>query len=328
MRLATRLAGLVLGAALIPGVAAADPGSGVSPESSPAPAGVYVQDLLEATPPPGTHITRLQVDNRLGDIRIVGHDGPGLSIFAVKHAPDEVTLERLEVKMVQDPSGPVSIRTQLAPSREARPIAAGSARIDLVIRVPRDARLEATVWNGRLRVRGLDNGAQVSANEGDIAVAQVSGPIVADIAEGKQRFEHIYGDIETRSLVGDVDLDVIRGPRLETSVKDGNVTARRVKVRELEIHVIKGDVRVQGEAMAGGHYRIASYRGDITARIRRGVHARVSARAPRGRLSLPERLRRRREPSADEVVGFLGDGHSPAHIELRAIYGTVTLAEF
>jgi hypothetical protein len=307
----------------LPAAAAADPGAG---ESTPAPAGVYVHDILEAVPPEGTEISRLEVDNRLGDVRIVGHDGPGLSISAVKHAPDETTLERLEVKMVQDPSGPVSIRTQLAPSREARPIPAGSARIDLVVRVPRKARVAAAVWNGRLRVRGVDNGAEVRANEGEIAVAQASGSIVADIAAGPQRFEEIYGELETRSLIGNVDLHLIRGQRLATSVQRGDVRARQVRVKHMVIRVIRGDIRVEAEMMAGGHYAVASYRGDVHARVRGGRHAQVVARAGGG-IEVPERLRRRLS-SANEVVGYLGSGRLPAHIELRAVGGNVILAEF
>jgi hypothetical protein len=42
---------------------------------------------------------------------------------------------------------------------------------------------------------------------------------------------------------------------------------------------------------------------------------------------VPERLRRRLS-SANEVVGHLGSGRLPAHIELRAVAGNVILAEF
>ena len=165
--------------------------AGAAAQSSPS-APVEVHDLLEATPPADTQISALEVDNRLGDIRIIGHDGRGLSIHAFKHAPDPDTLNRLEVKLIQDPSGAVSIRTQLAPGRESRPIPAGSIKVDLIIRVPRTARVDAAVWNGLLRVRGLDNGARVRANEGDIAVAQTSGEVIANSAAGHQRFSEIF----------------------------------------------------------------------------------------------------------------------------------------
>lgn len=289
---------------------------------------VEVHDLLEATPPKGTQISELDVDNRLGDIRIIGHDGRGLSIHAFKHAPDPDTLNRLEVKLIQDPSGSVSIRTQLAPGREGRPIAAGSARIDLIIRVPRTARVDASVWNGLLRIRGLDNGARVQANEGDIAVAQTSGQVVANSAAGHQRFSEIFGDLDARALVGDVDMSVIRGKRLAASVHKGSVHARRIKVSNVMIRVIRGDVRIEAEVIPGGHYLIASYHGNVETRLRRGGNARLRARVERGgEIELPERLRPR-ESSANEVVGYLGNAKSPAEIELRSVTGNVVVAEF
>lgn len=291
------------------------------------PAPVEVHDLLEATPPVGHEIDELEVDNRLGDIRIIGHDGRGLSIHAFKHAADPDTLDRLEVKLIQDPSGSVSIRTQLASGREARPIRAGSARIDLIIRVPRSTRVDASVWNGLLRIRGIDNGARVRANEGDIAVVQTSGRVIASSAAGHQRFSEIFGELEARALLGDVDMSVIHGKRLAASVHKGSIVARRVKVRDLVIRVFQGDVRVDAEIIAGGRYLIASYAGNVAARFKRGGSARLRARAERGgEIELPERLRPR-ETSANEVVGYLGDGRSAA-IELRSVTGNVVVAEF
>jgi hypothetical protein len=291
------------------------------------PAPVEVHDLLEATPPAGTEISALDVDNRLGDIRIIGHDGRGLSIHAFKHAPDADTLNRLEVRLIQDPSGAVSIRTQLATGREGRPIPAGSARVDLIIRVPRTARVDAAVWNGLLRVRGLDNGARVRANDGDIAVVQTSGSIIADSAAGHQRFSEIFGEIESRALVGDVDMSVIRGKRLEASVHTGSVRARRVKVGTMIIRVIKGDIRVDAEVIPGGHYVIASYHGNVEARLSKGSSARLRARS-RGaaEIDLPERLRPQKT-SANEVLGYLGNAKSPADFDIQA-GGKVVVAEF
>lgn len=292
------------------------------------PAPVEVHDLLEATPPAGTHIDALEVDNRLGDIRIIGHDGPGLSIHAFKHAPDADTLERLEVKLIQDPSGSVSIRTQLAPGRETRPIPAGSARIDLIIRVPRSARVTASVWNGLLRIRGLDNGARLHANEGDIAVAQTSGQVVSSSAAGHQRFSEIFGELDARAMIGDVDMSVIRGKRLAASVHRGSIHARRIKVSDMVIRVIHGDVRVEADVIAGGRYRIASYHGNVEARLRRGGNARLRARVDgAGEIELPDRLQPR-ETSAHEVIGYLGQAKTPAEIELRSVTGNVVVAEF
>src|SRR5690606_24020462 len=130
----------------------------------------------------------------------------------------------------------------------------------------------------------------------------------------------------TRSLVGNVDLNLVRGQRLATSVQRGDVRARQVRVKHMVIRVIRGDVRLEAEMIAGGHYAVASYRGDVHARVQGARHARVVARAGGG-IEVPARLRRRLT-SATEVVGYLGSGRLPAHIELRSVGGNVVLAEF
>ncbi len=312
--------------ALAPVLASAQSKPTKSDENKISSPGVFVQDLLEAVPPSGTAITKLDVDNRLGDVKIVGHDGHGLSIFAVKHAPDAKTLERLEVKLLQDPAGPVSIRTQLATGGRGA-IAAGSARIDLVVRVPRSAMVTASVWNGKLRIKGLDNGAKANANEGPIHLEQISGKVSAESAAGSQRFERIYGELEARTIEGDVDVDTLRGERLEASVTTGSVTAKSVVVRQMVIRVVKGDIRVDAEVIAGGSYKITSIRGDVKANFSGDAKAKLVAGAKRGELSLPERFRPQTS-SANEVVGYLGSGKNPAHIELRSRTGNVVVAKF
>ena len=296
-------------------------------EAERAPAGVYVHDLLEAVPAAGSAISALTVDNRLGDVKIVGHDGIGLSIFAIKHAPNAQTLERLEVKLIQDPRGPVSIRTQLNAGHGETTLKKGAARIDLVVRVPRTAHVTATVWNGKLRIRKVSNGANVSANEGPIHLKNVSGLITSNSAAGQQRFEQISGELESRILDGDVDVDGMRGKRLSASVKSGQVTARGVRVTDLMIRVVKGDIRLEAEVIAGGSYVVASINGNVHASVRGSSRVKVHAQAKRGELSLPKRLRPN-DSSVSDVVGYLGEGSRPAHLSLRSGTGNVVLAKF
>ena len=86
---------------------------------------VVERDVVELSPAKGARIERLEIDNRLGDVRIEGHDRDSISIIAVKRAPDQETVERLKVSLIPDPNGPVSISTALLAGKESRPIAAG-----------------------------------------------------------------------------------------------------------------------------------------------------------------------------------------------------------
>lgn len=318
-----RLPAIASLAALLPalalaGAAWADPVGG----------GMVQRDAVEVSPARGVRIDVVDVDNRLGDVRVEGHDRETISIVAVKRAPDADTMERLKVSLVPDPGGPVSITTALRAGQEARPVPAGAVRIDLVVLAPRGARVRAQVWKGRLEVKGVDNGADLTTDEGDIAVRQVSGAVSTQSGHGHHSLAQIFGAVDARSIDGNLDLDLVRGDRLDAVVQRGDVTGRRLKIRDLSIRILRGNAVLEGEVVAGGRYAVASYWGNVEVRFTGRAPLRVLARARSGEVSLPKRFRRRAEKGL--VVGYAagGSGRLPAEIDLRSRAGLITVAEF
>lgn len=303
---------LVLVAALA-GAAAAEP--------------VVERDVVELSPVKGQKVGKLDIDNRLGDVRIEGYDRDTISIIAVKRAPDQETIERLKVSLVPDPTGQVSISTALLAGEEARPIPAGSVRIDLVVMAPRSAAVEARVWKGRIAIKGLDSGAELTAVDGDIDVEQVSGTVSTESTHGRHSFAEVFGAIDAHATQGDLDLDLVRGDRLAAVVHEGHVVGRRVRMRDVSIRVTRGDVDIAGEALAGGHYQIASYWGNVQVRLARKIPVHVRAQARVGLVTLPARFRRRDADGA-LVTGDAGSGRSPADLDLRTRVGVITVSEF
>lgn len=315
------------------GVAEPPPAAPAAAPAAPARESVYERDVIEVDPVAGVRITELTVDNRLGAVRIEGHDRETIVISAVKRAPDAEVLERLKVTLIPDPNGPVRISTSMAPGPDARPIPGGSVEIDLVVRAPRSARLEAQVWNDRLTVIGMENGAELLANDGEIGVRNASGTIVTHSAAGTQRFEEVVGKVDAQVLHGELDLAAVRGERLDASVHEGSIEGRQVRVRQAWVRTIRGNIRFQGHAMAGGQYRIASVRGDIDVMLLATAPVSVEAHASAGTVTLPPDLRRSRQPQSGVegmVVGFLpGRRGEPAAVELRSRLGNIrfSLAE-
>ena len=303
------------------------------PPDAPARNAVYERDVVEVDPSPGVRITELSVDNRLGAVRIEGHDHESIVISALKRAPDAETLERLKVTLIPDPNGPVRISTSMAPGPDARPIPGDSVEIELVIRAPRAAQVEAQVWNDRLTLIGMENGAELVANDGEIGVQNASGTIVTHSAAGTQRFVEVVGKVDAQMIHGEVDLAAVRGDRLDASVHEGNIEGRQVLVRQAWVRTVRGNIRIEGHAMAGGQYRIATVRGDIDVMLVASAPISVEAHASAGTVSLPSSLRRSRQPRSGmegAVVGFWpgGRGESAA-VELRSRVGNIrfSLAE-
>jgi hypothetical protein len=294
------------------------------------PTAMVQRDLVEVSPARGVRIELVDVDNRLGDVRIEGHDRETISILAVKRAPDQETMERLKVSLVPDPDGPVTINTSLKAGQESRPTPAGSIRIDLVIMTPRHARVRAQVWKGRVGVKGVDNGAELVTDEGDIDVTEVSGTVTTQSGHGRHKFAQVYGAVDAQAVDGDMDLDLVRGDRLAAVVHVGDIVGRRIRVRDLSVRIVRGSVRLEGEAVAGGHYSVASYWGNVEVKFSSKGPMRVRALARAGQIHLPARFQRRRMEGSF-VTGYASGtagSRDPAEIELRTRVGMITLAEF
>lgn len=290
----------------------------------------YERDVVEVTPASGVELSRVWVDNRLGSVRIEGHDRPTVVISAFKHAPDTDTLDRLKVTLISDPSGPVRISTGINPGRDPRPIPTGTAVIDLVIRAPRSAAVEARVWNGHLVLAGMENGADLHANHGDIEVKNASGHIVTHSAAGRQQFAEVVGAVHAQTLAGEMDLAMVRGERLEASAHQGSIMGRQVQVRYMWLRTTRGDIRLHGHAMVGGNYRVGSYDGDIEVQLASSGPLRVEAQADGGTVALSPADLRGRGAGEGMVTGTWTRGRGvPALVELRSRLGNIrfSLAE-
>lgn len=284
------------------------------------------RDVVDVSPPPGVDVARVTIDNRYGDVTVIGHDKDQVAIEAIKRAPELAILDRLKVQLVPDPSGAVDVTTVLKAGDEERPLAAGSVRIDLVVKVPRRAHVAARLWKGRAAARGLDRGVALAVDHGEIAVEAVSGDVDGETSFGGQRYADVFGALDARAVEGDLALDRVRGRRLTATVWKGQIDGRRIAVRELEIALGEGDIRLALDAVRGGRYTVAAGQGDVIITFR-GKAAEIHARAAT-RLELPRRLRARTVGAAGEVIGVLGTGTSAAVLDLTSKTGSITVAEF
>ena len=262
-------------------------------------------------------IPAVVVDNPLGDVRIEGHDGPGLVIITTKRGPDDETLARLRVSLVPDPDGTVRLSTAV---QAGAPIPKGTVRIDLVIRAPRDARIDGRVGNGTLQLANMDAGGELDVARGRIEVKNVAGPVIAHTVDAPLSMSEVFGAIDAQVLTGDVRFDTVRGDRLTASVHRGRIDGRRVRSRDVELTTTSGDVAFEGEAPLGAMIRIASLSGSIDVRLRASAGLVVRAR---GRAVDLER-----GIKGDDGVytARFGRGNKPAKVELRTRLGSLKFA--
>jgi hypothetical protein len=310
----SRLAALLVVLALVPATAAA--------QDSPGGADAFLveRDNVEIAPAPQVTIHTVEIDNRLGDITVIGRDGPGISLSVVKRAPDEETLERLKVNLVPDPAGIVRISSALLVGKETRPIAAGTVRVDIQIHAPRAAATRARAWNGKLGVTGMHNGAELMAHDGDIVVTNVRGTVATTSMRGRQQLTGVTGSVRADDTYGDLALDEIRGESLAARVHRGTVTATRIRTQTVAITTTFGDIHFRGELLAGGHYELRSYRGNVHARttgaFRVDAYSRDGVVEPVLELGSATR-------DGGRLVGSWGASEAPAVLLLSSAAGRV-----
>ncbi|MEZ4367035.1 MAG: hypothetical protein R2939_12225 [Kofleriaceae bacterium] len=294
-------------------VASAGPSAPSSSAPAEAAAPLVERSTVEVGPA-GAPISLVSIDNPIGDVRVEGHDGVGLKVVAIKRAPDALTLGRLRVSLVPDPSGAMRIVTAVDRRPEAPLVTRDRVRIDLVVYAPREARVDARTVDGQLELVDMDAGGELDAGTGGITVRNVSGPIVARVIDAPVSISTVFGAVDATALTGDLDFTAVRGDRLSASVHRGRIDARDVRSREIDLVATIGDVRVVGDAVPGGTIRVATVTGSIAMQLRGAV--RVRARAPR--VELPSS---RAEDGWE--VARVGDGDHAATVELSAREGAI-----
>jgi hypothetical protein len=283
--------------------------------------GLIERDKVDIAPAPGVRIHTLKLDNRLGDVTVVGTDRPSISLSVIKRAPDDETLDRLKVNLVPDPSGTVTITSALLFGEESRPVGAGQVRIDIRVEAPRGAKVSVQAWNGRVSVTEMTSGANLAGHETEMTVANVKGLITTTNVRGRQQLTDLDGDVSANNTYGELNLDGIEGGTLAARVHDGTVIAQRIRSRNVKIITTFGHIRFRGELLAGVDYDLRSYRGnvEVLATGNFSVDAYSRDGAVDSRVELAEVAR----PEAGRLMGTYGSRQRPATLHLSSTAGNV-----
>jgi hypothetical protein len=293
------------------------------------------RDDVQIQPHAKVKVKKVAIDNRLGDVSVVGHDDPGVIVHVVKRGPDGETLDRLKVNLVTDPDGTITLGTALMAGEEARPLPARSIRIDVTIEVPRSAHIDVKAWNGKLAVTGVHAGAQLKAHAADVAVTDVSGKVTTDTTRGNQKLTSVRGTVSAENTYGEVALESISGDSLAASVHEGQVIATRVKSRTVKLRTTFGDIHFTGELLAGGHYDLASYKGNVVVQLvppgdplaaKKGMALALDAYARDGSVDSRLELADVTRPEQGRLVGSFGTSRAkPAVLSISSMAGNVSV---
>jgi DUF4097 and DUF4098 domain-containing protein YvlB len=272
--------------------------------------------------PAGHAFTHLIIENPLGDVHVEGYDGTAIQIESHKFAPDDDSLDRLHISLVPNPDGTVSIRTTADSGKEVRRVARSAVRIDLSIRAPRNARIEAAAGSGALEVVNMDAGSDLDTASGPISVRNVQGEVLTHSVTGMTRLVQIFGSVDAQTLASDLDLDTIGGERLVASVHRGRIDGRRVRARDVELTTTEGRIMLEAEAALRGHLVVSSFKGDVDVQLRR--HGAVMVRAHGTHVDLGAPMRPQPNGWVESTFGQVAT--DAALVEIRSPQGNIRFA--
>lgn len=284
-------------------------------------ANVIEKARLDVQPVGGRPFKKITIENALGDVVVEGYDGAAIIIETKKTAPDDEALERLRISLVPNGDGTVRLTTTADRDKESKPLKRGQVRIDLKVRAPRDARIEATAGSGTLTLSNMDAGGDLESGSGAIKVHNVSGELSTHSVSGTTSLATVFGSVDTQTLQSDVELDSISGEKLVASANHGKIAGRRVRSREIELTSTDGKISLEAETTLRGRIIVSSIKGDVDVRLRRrGTGVTVRARAAKVDFGLPAPA-----PLNGWTETRLGNTSATgaAFVEMRSRYGNV-----
>ncbi len=283
-----RASALVLGTVLLAPALAAQPGSGLD----------FRRELAAGK--------RFFVQNIIGDVRVVGASGRSVEVTGVRvrHRygdPEDVTMEVMEL------NDGVALCVRYPQHRSRRHSSDDDSK---------NPCSSSGDWNGNGDRNDTEVNFTVKVPAGLLLrIATVSGDVVA---------EGLTGDLDLRSVSGDVRLTGANGPSISLETVSGDVELLDGRAPEVYGHTISGEVTFRGPILKDGSYEFATTSGDIALTIPEQPDATMSAATFSGRFSSDlsttqdERRRNRHRYSATW-------GSGSARLDLESLSGNIRI---
>lgn len=186
-------------------------------------------------------------------------------------------------------------------------------RMDMVVEVPRQCRIEAELRTGSARIEGIKADVRVLGRTGRIRIAEIEGELTVEGRTGSIEVRSVRGAVRAEARTGRVDVEDIDGDAT-ISTRTGAVQARGVR-GVLHCRTRTGAIRVvdcEGPFDLATTTGVVEYRGDvthdgtievrtgrITLGVKRGASFFIEASSDRGSVRSELDVDDLREPSAD-----------------------------
>lgn len=208
---------------------------------------------------------RFTLSNIAGDITVTAAAGDELSIEAVKRTRgDRSELARVQIT-VDERGGRVDVQTEHEQNRRDRNGRGDHVSVDYTIGVPASAAVDLHSISGTVKVTGVHGSLRSETISGDVTISDAPKLEVAKTVSGNVSLTGITtdGDLTASSVSGNVRAKGLKARGLDLGIISGDLSVSDVTCDRLNVKSVSGTVEYSGGIAKGGRYEINAHSGTV-----------------------------------------------------------------
>ena len=208
---------------------------------------------------------RFTLSNISGDITITAAAGDEVSIDAVKRTRgDRSELARVQIT-VDERGGRVDVRTEHEQNRRDRDGRSDHVSVDYTVAVPASAAVDLHSISGTIKASGIHGSLRSETISGDVTITDAPRLEVAKTVSGNVSLNGITtdGDLTASSVSGNVRAKGLKARGIDLGIISGDISVSDVTCDRLGVKSVSGNVEYTGGIAKGGRYEINAHSGTV-----------------------------------------------------------------
>ena len=266
---------------------------------------------------------RVSIANIAGDIIVTAGSGDDVSIDAVKRTRgDKNELANVEI-VVEERAGRVEVRAEGERNRFDRNRRGdNNVSVDFTVTVPASAGLDLHSVSGSLKVTGVRGSMRAETVSGNVTTTDtpkleqaksVSGDVLMTGAAAE-------GELSAGSVSGNVTAKGLKARGLDLGSVSGDVLLTDVTCERLGVKSVSGDVEYSGALVRNGRYEINTHSGTVRLTLVNPVGFELNANSFSGSIRSDFPMTIGGDTTRRDRDNSRGRRDSPSH-SMRATFG-------
>ena len=208
---------------------------------------------------------RFSLVNISGDIVVTPGAGDEVSIEAVKHTRgDKGELATVQI-IVDDRAGRVDVRTEYDQNRSGDRRRGNSVSVDYTVTVPASVSVDLRSVSGAVKVTGIHGSVRGETVSGDVTISDAPRLEAAKTVSGNVTLTSVTadGDLSAASVSGNVRAKGVKARGLDLGSVSGDINVSDVTCERLGVKTVSGSVEYAGGIAKGGRYEINGHSGTV-----------------------------------------------------------------